>query len=155
MRLLVAERPERRQFGKAGELRVFRHDRDGIARADDEEIEGKRSADRIDLRSRRGDGETSIGAGEVERAVRLMNEHRPAARADQPLDWHAPAVRAQLIAALTVAHPIGRAAAIELRSAFAEAEDRAVAERERQRAGLLIDTELLNEAAVRMSDRQL
>ena len=37
-----------------------------------------------------------------------MEEHRPAARADEPLHRHAPAVRAELIAALAVARAIGR-----------------------------------------------
>ena len=40
--------------------------------------------------------------------------------ADQPGDGHASAVCAELVAALTAAHRILRAAAVELRAAFAE-----------------------------------
>src|SRR4029077_1094395 len=39
MRLLVAERPERRHFRVAGEARVLRHDRGRLARADDEQVD--------------------------------------------------------------------------------------------------------------------
>ena len=61
-----------------------------------------------------------------------MHEHPPAVRSDQPLDRHAPAMRPQLVPALAVAHPIDGALAVELRAAFAEAEQRSFAEEKRQ-----------------------
>ena len=55
-----------------------------------------------------------------------MDEHAPPIGADQPLDRHPSAVGPELIAALTVPHPIGRTLAIELRSALAEPEQRSL-----------------------------
>ena len=55
-----------------------------------------------------------------------MDEEAPPVGADQPLDRHATAVRAELVASLPVAHAIDRAPAIELRAAFAEPEKRAL-----------------------------
>ncbi len=80
--------------------------------------------------------EPALGAGEIEGAERVMDEHRPSARADQPRDGHAPAMRAQLVAALAAPHAIGRPAAVELRTTFAEPQDRSIAQRECHRAGL-------------------
>ena len=60
-------------------------------------------------------------------------------RANHPLNRHAPAVRAQLVAALAAAHAIGRSASIELRAAFAQAEQRRVGELEAHGTGLAID----------------
>ena len=73
-----------------------------------------------------------------------MEEHRPAARADEPLYRHAPTMRPELIAALPVARAIGGAAAVKLRAAFAEAEHGTVAERERDGAGVLVDPQVLH-----------
>ena len=74
-----------------------------------------------------------------------MNEQRPAARPDQPLNGNAPAVSAQTVAALSVSIVVCRAAPVELRPAFAEAERRFVIEHEVERACLLIRTKLLNQ----------
>jgi len=57
-----------------------------------------------------------------------MEEQSPAASANQPLNRHTSTVGAELVSALTVAVRISRAFAIELRTALAEAEKRAVAE---------------------------
>src|SRR5206468_12885561 len=89
---------------------------------------------------------------EIERAERVMHEHRPAARADQPRHRHAAAVRPQLIAALTAAHAVGGSAPIELWSPFAEPEERTIAEQERHRSRLRIDAELLHAAAIFVGD---
>ena len=51
------------------------------------------------------------------------NRAQPASRSAR--GWDAAAVRAQLVAALTAAHAIGRSPPIELGTAFAEAEQRA------------------------------
>src|SRR5207248_140790 len=53
-----------------------------------------------------------------------------------------------LVAALAAPHAIGGAAPIELRPAFAETEERTVAERERQHAALRVDAKLLHAPAV-------
>ena len=95
MRLLIAERPARRHLRQAGDARVLAHD--------DRRIASTRR------RTRRAAAPTQPAArsdlavpGEVERAVRLMDEHRPAVRADEPLDRRARAVRREAIAALPV-----------------------------------------------------
>ena len=59
-------------------------------------------------------------------AQRMMNEQRPAARPYQPLNGHSPAMRAQLVATLSVSVSIGLATAVELRPAFPEAQNRFV-----------------------------
>src|ERR1019366_8620271 len=125
--------PERRQLRIAGELGVLGHDRRRLARADDEEVE----QDGGSRRQRRQ--ELAIGSREVERAERLMDEESPAVRADDPRHRHAAAMRAELIAALTTAHAVGRSAAIELRSTLAEAEQRTVAEGKAKRAAGGVD----------------
>ena len=81
-----------------------------------------------------------------------MDEHRPAGRADQPGDGHAAAVRPQPVAALAAAHPVGRAAAIELRAALAEAEHGPVAQVERETRRSPVDADLLDEPAIRRLD---
>ena len=72
-----------------------------------------------------------------------MDEKPPAGRADQPLHRHAAAVRAELIPALPVAHGVDGAAAVELRTAFPERQQRRVADEKLEHAGL-VDRELLN-----------
>ena len=72
---------------------------------------------------------------------------RPPVGADQPLDRHARAVRAQLVAALPVAHRVDGASAVELRSAFAEPEQRPVAEQEAHARVLRTEHQLLDGAA--------
>ena len=124
MRLLVAERPQRRHLGQPGDARVLAHDRRRILRDDEEAVERQRRAAvrRRALRPRRSNG-----------AERLVDEERPAVGADQPLDRHAAAVRAQLVAALPVPHRVDDAAAIELRASFAEPEERRLAGEELKR----------------------
>ena len=94
-----------------------------------------------------GGGEAPFGPGEIEPAERLMDVEAPAIGADHPLDRHAPAMRAQAVAVLAVPHLVDRALAIELRSAFAEAEQGTATEQERQRASLRVGSELLDEPA--------
>ena len=65
-----------------------------------------------------------------------MDEHGPAGRADQPGDGHAAAVGPQPVSALAAPHPVGRAAAVELRAALAQAQHRAVPQVEGERARL-------------------
>ena len=81
---------------------------------------GGRSEDRRGGIERR---EFAFGAAEIERAERLMNEHRPSGGADDERDRHASAEGAQLISALAAAIGEALAAAVELRTAFAESED--------------------------------
>jgi hypothetical protein len=64
-------------------------------------------------------------------------------------------MRAQLVAALACTATDRRSAAIELRTAFTEAEQRAAAEQERQGARLLIDAEPLHHTVVCGADVDL
>ena len=137
MRLHVAERPERRELGEAGDARVLANDVGRVCRGGDEDVQ------RRGVRNRRQ--HLPLRSSEIEhwrgrrrslrlrrrRHDRLMNVHAPAVRADQPLDRHATAVRAQLIASLAVPHPIGGPLAIELRAALAETEQRPFRQEER------------------------
>jgi hypothetical protein len=86
----------------------------------------------------------TLRAGEVETAKRLMEEHCPSARAEDPRNWDAAAVSPQSIATLSADHGIERAAAIELCSAFSEAKDRRVPGFKRHDAAARIDGERLN-----------
>src|SRR5258708_10463981 len=127
MRLLVAERPERRHLREPGDPRVLAHGLRGIPGDDDEAVERKWGRRR----------HPALRASEIEGAERLMDEERPAAGADQPLHRHASAVRPQLVPALPVAHDVDGSAAIELRSAFTERQQRRVADQELDDAGLV------------------
>ena len=80
-----------------------------------------------------GREEPALGPGEVERAGRLVDEHRPAAGADEPGDGHASAVRPELVAARPLRIAVDRPAPIELRAALAEAEHRPLSQAEAQR----------------------
>ena len=141
MGLLVAQRPQRRHLGESGQSRVLRHDLCWIARRNDEKVEWKR-------RVRSARIETTFLSAEVEGSRRVVNEHRPTARSDQPLDRQAPAVRSQHVSALSASHAVQRAAAIELRAALPEAEQRLIAQKERQRTGLAIEAEMLHQAPI-------
>ena len=141
MGLLVAQRPQRRHLGESRQSRVLRHDLCWIARRNDEKVEWKR-------RVRSARIETTFLSAEVEGSRRVVNEHRPTARSDQPLDRQAPAVRSQHVSALSASHAVQRAAAIELRAALPEAEQRLIAQKERQRTGLAIEAEMLHQAPI-------
>ena len=65
-------------------------------------------------------------AGEIEAAVGLVDVHRPTAGADQPGNGNAAAEIAQIVAARAAHHALGVAAAVELRAAFAQAQNRAL-----------------------------
>src|SRR5262249_18828047 len=86
----------------------------------------------------------AFGAGEIERAERLMNEHGPSAGADDERDGHAPAEGAQLISALAAAVVESLAAAIELGAALAESEDGRGAGVEGDERGFAVDGDLLH-----------
>src|SRR5262249_3680275 len=117
MRLHVTKRPKRRQLGIAGDAGVFGHDRRRVAGSHYEQIE-RQQFWRAEL------AVASRASSKVERAERLVNEHRPAICAHQPLDRNTSSMRSQLIAALSTAHRIDRAFAIELWPAFTETEQR-------------------------------
>src|SRR6185503_5627616 len=91
--------------------------------------------------------ESPEAADQFERAKRLMNVEAPARGADEPLDRHPAAVRAELIAALAVTGWKRHASAIELRSAFAEPEDLRAADRERHGGIVAIERDRLDRAA--------
>lgn len=140
MGLLVPEGPPRRQLGKPGDAGVLAHDDDGVLRRHDEDVEGKSDRGRhrvraVDQRcSRRGEHgrrELPLCPGAIECAIGLVNEQRPSVGADEPLDRGAGTVGGEPIAALAVAHLIGRALAVELGSAFTQPEERALGEEER------------------------
>src|SRR5215472_4135479 len=77
-----------------------------------------------------------------------MDEQRPAARTNKPLNRHAAPVRTQLISTLTVAHLIHDAAPVELRAAFAEAEQRRVPGEEMHGA-VRVDSQILGDRSPR------
>ena len=90
VRLHVAERPLRRHLRQAGDARVLAHDRPA-----------DRATTTTNTSSGRAGGggrELAVGAGEVERAVRVMDEHPPPVGADQPLDRRTRAVGLELVA---------------------------------------------------------
>ena len=88
--------------------------------------------------------ELAVRAGEVEGALRMMDEHAPPVGADQPLDRRARAVGLELVAALAVAHAVGLALAIELRAALAEAEQRPLRQEERHVRRLRVERQPLH-----------
>src|SRR5690242_2518612 len=114
MRLLVAQRPQRRHLRIPGDLGVLTQNRGRSSRTNNEEFKWHRR-----LRTERL--ENSFLSGEIEHAKRLVDKHGPAARANGELHWHSGAVGGELIGALAVAHVIDAAAPIELRTALAQA----------------------------------
>src|SRR5438128_3985196 len=78
----------------------------------------------------------------------MMNEQRPSAGPDQPLNRHPPAVSAKLVSALPAMHRIARTSTVKLRSPFAKPEHRFVSYGKVHRARLLIDAKSLNMPAV-------
>ena len=76
-----------------------------------------------------------------------MDEHPPSIGPHQPLDRRTRAVGLELVAALTVAHAVGLALAIELRSALTEAEEWAFRQQERHVRRLRVEHEALNRHA--------
>ena len=141
MRLLIAERPERRHLRESCQPRVFGHDPGGLAARHHEDVQRQRgrqvSRDVF-----------ALAAGQVDRSIRSMDEHGPAGRADQPGDGDPTAVGAEAISTLAAPHPVGGAPAVELRAALAQPQHRAVSLVERERAGPLIHPEPLHESAV-------
>ena len=135
MRLQIAERPERNHLRKARDVGPRFHDFGRRVRSDDEDIE------REGIGGRRR--EDTGGSCEIECAEWLMHVHRGAGRADEPLNRHTTAMRLQPIAALSAAHVVGRAAPIELRSAFAEAEHGRVAKLEAEHTVRGVDLDRL------------
>src|SRR4029450_11190198 len=107
--------PQRRQFRMARDPGVLGHDHFRVPRGDEEQIERSRRFARREL---------ALGSREIKRALWMMNEHGPAISADQPLNRHARAMRAQLVSALAVTHAIDRALAVELRPALAQSPQR-------------------------------
>ena len=83
-------------------------------------------------------------AGEVEGALRMVDEHAPAVGPDEPLIGERAPWVCELIAALTVAHAVGLALAIELRAALSEAEQRAFRQEERHIGRLGVEGEALH-----------
>lgn len=86
-------------------------------------------------------------AAEIERAERLVNEHRPSSGSNDEGDGNASAEGAQLIAALAAAIGEVLAAPVELWTAFAESEDGRGARVERDEGGFAIDRKLLHRFA--------
>src|SRR5260370_1354878 len=75
-----------------------------------------------------------------------MNVHGPARRADRELDGHSAAMRRKPVTALPASHPVGGAAAVELRSTLAQAEQRAFADLETDDSCSRIHLELLHQS---------
>src|SRR5947209_8389579 len=91
-------------------------------------------------------------AREVESTERLVNEHRPSGSTDDPGNRNTAAVSSELIPALAAAHLVDRIAAIELRPAFTQAEQRRIPGYKRQRSCLRIDAKLLDQSCARVRD---
>src|SRR5215467_1342396 len=141
MGLLVTERPEWGQLGMAGEPGVFGHKHFWFLRDDDKNVQWQSAGGVL--------GEKlAFGSGEIECAKRLMKVKGPARAANEPGDGNAPAVRVEFIAALATLHCVCGAAAVELRAAFAEAEERGISEQEGNCARVGIDGELLDYVAL-------
>src|SRR6185312_3333701 len=136
-RLQISESPQCRHLVQAGDARVLAHDHARLIRRNDEYVERQR---------RRGD-ELPRSTGEIECAVRSMNEHRPAVGSHEPLNRGASSVRRQAVAALSDDHGIGLSLAIELRASLAEAEQRSVSEGERHAGRRCVEREILNDRA--------
>src|SRR5712691_3264174 len=107
-----------------GQLCVLGHDRRGLAGADEEDVQHNAG---MRIRPRK---KPAFAPGEIEGTVRLVDEQPPAARVDEPRHWDPAAVCAKPIATLSAARIQRRSAAVELRPALAESEQRTIAERE-------------------------
>src|SRR2546425_5222446 len=112
--------------------RVLTHDHCGLAGGDEKYIHRQRGC-RIDWIK------TTFFTGEIEGAEWLMNEHRPAASANEPRNRRAPTVRAQAITSLTVSHLVFVATPIKLWPTFAQSEQRPIAKIEEDGARYFID----------------
>ena len=143
VRLHVAERPQRRQLRIPGDPRVLTDDHGGILRGHDEHVERQRIA---------GRRQRAFAAGEIECTERVMDEHAPAVGPHQPLDGHAAAMRPELVAALAIAHAIHRPLAIELRAAFAKAEQRPLWQLKREARLLRAENQALDGLPFRVVD---
>src|SRR5881296_3270251 len=108
----------------AGEAGVFGHQDFWLLRNHDEDVEWE-SAGGIFV------DELAFGASEIKGAERLMEIKRPTGRADEPGNRNAPAMRAELIAALAATHRVLGTAAVELWAAFAEAQERGIGDEKR------------------------
>ena len=119
-------------------------------------INGSRDATMKRSTGRPGSGgcELPVGAGEVERALGMVDEHAPAVGADQPLDRPAGAVRLELVAALTIAHAIDLPFAVELRPTLPEAEQRSLRQQEGHVRRLGVECQPLDEHAVGRLDME-
>src|ERR1022692_1445909 len=93
MRLLIAKTPQGWQFGITRQSGVFRHDSPRVSRDNNKNVERKRRSGRDGMKA-------AFSAGEIERAERLMEKHRPAGSPDQPRNRNTAAMHSQLIAAL-------------------------------------------------------
>ena len=166
VRLLVAEAPQRRQFRPPGEARPLAHDHRRILGCHHEQIDrqserrdvrrrrrGRRAASSAGYVCRRGQ-EFALVAGEVEAPVRLVDIHGPPAGPNQPRDGNAAAEVAQVVAPGAAHHAFGIAAAIELRAAFAQPQDRSGAGRKVTSACLFVDPDLLHPVALGRLDRE-
>ena len=153
MRLLIAERPQGRHLRMAGEPRVLRHDHRRVAAADDEDVDRLRNPVDGGAPSRiAAPDKAAFRSVQLERALRLMNEHGRSAGVHQPWHRHATAVGPQLITALAAARRQRGSAAIELRSTFAKAEDGSSTDREREHAEHVVDPKPLNHPSVSRID---
>src|SRR6185312_13720482 len=138
MRLLISKAPQWRKFRTAGETRIFFHDHGGLFGGNQKDVgrEGLVSHEGIEL---------ALGSGEVKAPVRLMDEHGPPPRADEPRDRNTAAVCCQLISTLPALHPIERTTAVELRATFAQAQQRRVPHAKGESASLPIDLDPLDQ----------
>ncbi len=117
MRLLITQAPERRHFCMSGQPRIFGHDRCWIACRDEKNVERPGSVGTRGL-------ELTFRAGQVKSAEGMVEKHSPSVCPDQPGNGHASAVSGKLVTALSAYHLVLRATAIELRTAFPQAEQR-------------------------------
>jgi hypothetical protein len=132
-------------------VRVFRQDHGGVPGGDDKDVERRSHDGRVLIwRSR---FEASGFPCEIERAEGVMDEERPPRRSDQPRDRDAAAVGAEAVTALAAAHAVLIATTVELRTAFAEAEERCGAREEGHRARCSIDFQALD-GGVAVADRE-
>ena len=147
MRLLITETPERRHLSKPGQARVLAHDLGRIWRGNKKHVEREAARPTRWLK-------LALRSGEIKRSGRLVEEHRPTRRSDDPWNGDAASVRLQFVAALPADHPVHGAAAIKLSAPLSQAKQRGFSGFKENGAGIAINSELLESFTVLVFHRE-
>jgi len=136
VRLLIAESPERRQVRETAQLCKLPEQSCGLG------FGSENKEDILRLGGGRGTKDAAR-AGEVEGALRMVKVEAPSRRADKPGNRRSVSIQELLRVELAVAHVVDDTAAVELVSAFAEAEYRTVIEIKGNASRIAIEGETL------------